>query len=196
MKVTYDKKAYIDGITGTDVLSLADAKLFLRVDSDAEDALITSLIDVAVAHVGMFIGQSLNAVDDLEFYLPSWGKARFPIGPVKTIKSVKYYDSGNVQRTLNASEYWIGDGYETTQTIRFDEPLADLYDDRRDRVVITADIGYADGSIPPPVIHAVRLLVSQYYDVRENFAIGTIISSEMRNGIKSLLSPYRNIYFA
>ncbi len=60
----------MSGVTGTNVLSLADAKTWLRVDSDDEDALITSLIDVSVGAVQSYIGMAMAQIGDFEFYLP------------------------------------------------------------------------------------------------------------------------------
>ena len=195
MRVTFERNKLVTEVTGTDVLSLADAKTWLRVDSSDEDALITSLIDVAVGAVQSYIGQALVEIDTFLFGLPYFSDEVLPVGPLNTINSITYYDQGDNLQTLASHLYWVDLGHVTQPHLFFRQPLPDVYDYRAQPVIISASVGYAANSIPPAVLHAVRLLLSQYYDIRENFAVGTIVSAEMPNGIKSLLSPYRNVYF-
>ena len=193
MAITYDKATVRSQIDGVNVLSLVNAKLFLRVDSSDEDSLITSIIDVAVEHVQDYTGQILGEADDIEIWAEDWETLQIPIAPVRSIKSIQYYDESNTLRTLATNLYWMQEGESISPQIRFDLPLPDLYDERTHRIKIIADVGFS--SIPAPLVHAVRLLTSQYYDVRENFAVGTIVSAEMPNGIKALMNQYRNLYF-
>jgi uncharacterized phiE125 gp8 family phage protein len=193
MAITYDKSSVRSGVVATDVLSLADAKLFLRVDSDAEDSLITDLIKVAVEHVQNHTGQLLDEVDDVVIWAEDWETLQIPIAPITSIKSIQYYDESNTLQTLATNLYWMQEGESVSPQIRFDLPLPDLYDERTHRIKIIADVGFA--VIPSELKHAVRLMVSQYYDVRENFAVGTIVSAEMPNGVKALMNQWRNIYF-
>lgn len=195
MRVTFERNKLVTEVTGTDVLSLADAKTWLRVDSSDEDALITSLIDVAVGAVQSYIGQALVEIDTFLFGLPYFSDEVLPVGPLNTINSITYYDQGDNLQTLASHLYWVDLGHVTQPHLFFRQPLPDVYDYRAQPVIISASVGYAANSIPPAVLHAVRLLLSQYYDIRENFAVGTVVSAEMPNGIKSLLSPYRNVYF-
>ncbi len=62
-------------------------------------------------------------------------------------------------------------------------------------MTINCTVGVKASALPHAIKHAVRLLLSQYYDQRENFIVGTVVSKELPNGIKALLSPYRNVYF-
>ena len=193
MAINYDKATVRSQVTGTDVLSLTDAKLFLRVDSSDEDSLITDIIQVACEAVQDFTGQILTEADDVEIWAEDWGVLNIPIAPIRSIKSIQYYDESNTLKTLPTNLYWMQEGEAISPQIRFDLPLPDLYDERTHRIKIIADVGYT--AVPAPLKHAVRLLTSQYYDIRENFAVGTIVSAEMPNGIKALMSMYRNIYF-
>ena len=195
MRVTFERNKLVTEVTGTDVLSLSDAKTWLRVDSSDEDALITSLIDVAVGAVQSYIGQSLVEIETFLFGLPDFSDEVLPVGPLNSVNSITYYDQGNNLQTLASNLYWVDLGHVTQPHIFFRQPLPDVYDYRSQPVIISASIGYTSGTLPPAVLHAVRLLVSQYYDIRENFAVGTVVSKEMPNGIKSLLSPFRNVYF-
>jgi len=195
MRVTFNRVKLVSGVTGTSVLPLADAKTWLRVDSDDEDALITALIDVSVGAVQSYIGKAMAQITDFEFYLPDFINTNLPVGPLTAISSIKYHDQGNVEKTLDASLYWFEAGNPTQPKIFFKQPLPDVYDYRAQPVTIECTVGYKASSLPHAIKHAVRLLLSQYYDQRENFIVGTIVSKELPNGIKALLSPYRNVYF-
>jgi len=193
MVATYNKKNVLDGITGTDILSLTDAKSFLRVDHSDEDSLITSMIDVAVFKVQDYTGQVLNSVSSVEIYLKDWANIQCPVSPLNSINSIKYFNPGNVEQTLAASNYWIEGANSVQPCIKFDGIMPSIKEERGNPIVIDCNVGYA--TAPPALVHAVRLLLAQYYDIRENFAVGTIVSNEMPNGIKSLISEYRNVYF-
>ena len=59
-------------------------------------------------------------------------------------------------------------------------------------VQVNMTLGYAEGSIPDGLLHAVKLLVAHYYENRNIVVVGTI-SSQVPNMIHSLLNPYRII---
>jgi len=194
MRVTFERTSLMS-VTGTSVLPLADAKTWLRVDSDDEDALITSLINVSVGAVQSYIGRAMVTITDFEFYLPDFINTNLPVGPLTSIRSIKYFDQGNVEKTLDSSLYWFEAGSPTQPKIFFKQPLPSVYDYRAQPVTITCNVGVKASGLPHAIKHAVRLLLSQYYDQRENFIVGTVVSKELPNGIKALLSPYRNVYF-
>lgn len=73
-------------------VSLAEAKLFLRVGHDAEDGLIQTLIDAARARVQGDVGLSLTSTSPAPLRLAilmltlrayERGEAEMPIGPVE-----------------------------------------------------------------------------------------------------------------
>lgn len=183
----------ITTVTGTDILSLADAKSWLRVDTTDEDDLITALIDVAIDQVQKYTGQYLNEVTCV-YHMSGFFDTYLPVGPLRSVTSVVYTPIGT-DITFNA---YYAESKGTAPYIHFNSPPA-IDTENVLPVKITAEIGYPQvGGIPAPpakLLHAVRLLLSQYYDVRENFVVGTTVSSEIPNGIKSLMSEYRNIHF-
>lgn len=195
-KVVYDLNRVISETTGTDVLSLADAKSFLRVDSNDEDSLITSLIDVACHAVQMYTGHIFPYIENLDVRLESLRDVQLPIAPIIKVGPVSYFDQGNNQVTLDSDAYWSEPISTRSNRLRFKGALPSVYLYRSHPVQCVVECGYEETEgIPPMMIHAVRLLVSQYYDQRENFIVGTIVSKELPNGIKALLSPFRNVYF-
>ena len=180
-------------ITGTDILSLADAKSWLRVDTTDEDALITALIDVAIDQVQQYTGQYLDEVTCV-YHMSAFFDTYLPVGPLRSVTSVTYTP---IDTDIPFTAYYP-ETKGNSAYIHFDSPPA-IDTENVLPVKITAAIGYPQisGSPAPPakLLHAVRLMLSQYYDVRENFVVGTIVSREIPNGVKALMSEYRNTYF-
>lgn len=91
-------------------VTLADAKAFLRVDTDADDALISALVSAArefaehyaqVAFADTTYELALAAFPYDAINLPN---ARSPV-----VVSVKYTDTAGAEQTLNSSDYVLSD---------------------------------------------------------------------------------------
>tara|TARA_Y100000592_G_scaffold70966_1_gene110452 strand:- start:2738 stop:3292 length:555 start_codon:yes stop_codon:yes gene_type:complete len=173
--------------TGTDIVSLNDAKEFLRVDHTDEDTTITRLINAAVQHCQDYTGRHFVA-SNFNLYLDDFYNCEFSTSPINSISSVKYYNASNELTTLATSKYWVDDKREPGR-IHFDNP-PDVYDDRFNGVIIAGSLGEAPAT---PIIHAVRMLVAHYYENRRAVITGTT-SIETPLGVAALLNPYRVIY--
>lgn len=88
-------------------VTLAEAKLHLRVDTTDEDALITALITSATETVEQKLGRALMA-QTWELTLDAFPDAfELTRVPVQSITSVKYYDASGVQQTLASNLYTL-----------------------------------------------------------------------------------------
>lgn len=90
-------------------VSLASAKVHLRIDHSADDALITDLItaarQMAEAFTGRaFITQTWKLVMD---EAPSAGFIALPRPPLASVTHVKTYDEADTATTMNASNYFV-----------------------------------------------------------------------------------------
>ena len=79
--------------TGTDVVSLADMKEFLRVDHTDEDTTITAIIDAAVQSVQDYTGRHFK-LTTYSLSLDSFQNVEIP-SHIITVTGVTYYDSNN-----------------------------------------------------------------------------------------------------
>lgn len=94
----------ITALTSTPV-SLAEAKAWLRVETDAENSLITALIEAATGMIEQVTGLAIVA-QTWELVLDSFADSiLLPKGPVTGVTSVKYIDPDSVEQTLGASNY-------------------------------------------------------------------------------------------
>lgn len=181
-----------------DVISTANAKAHLRVEHDAEDSYIASLVAVAVEHVQTQTGrQLLTATYDISFdRFPAGAEPQLlPLAPLQSVSQIVYVDTSGAATTINsasiAADYRVVTGTEPGQIApaygnvwpyAADVPAAVRY-----RIVC----GYGTASdVPDQILHAVRLLVGHWYENREDVVVGTITSNIPR-GVGVLLESMR-----
>lgn len=181
-------------ITGTpaldSIITLAELKEHLRVDSTDEDTLITAYRDAAISFIQDYCNTQLGDVSAVA-YMDSFYNARFPVGPVVAIASVQYKDTANATQTLDASKYWFDIKTKATR-ITFDN-TPDLYDDTFNAVQVNFTLGYTEATIPKPIITAIRLMVGHLYENRQEVTNGGGVPREIPMGMHAILSPYRVI---
>src|SRR5215510_1398021 len=89
-------------------LTLVETKEHLRVDFTEEDTLIGLYIEAATSFIEKFLGRALvtqtweMAIDQF----PTDGKKTIAM-PLQSVTSIKYDDTGNVERTLSGSGYMV-----------------------------------------------------------------------------------------
>lgn len=183
-------------------LSLADAKLHLRVISSDEDALIQSYIDAAVASLegwsGMLGGRVLieQIWRDHFSCWPTYRRAlRLSIDPAIAIASVAYLDADGAEQALDHAA--LGGRIVTDAAgpaLIFDDaasfPATALAPDAV-RVAYTAGYGATAADAPTPIVQALRLLVGHMYANREVAA--PVPLAETPYAFRSLIGLYRRI---
>jgi uncharacterized phiE125 gp8 family phage protein len=191
-------------------LSTAEAKLHLRVDHSADDALISALIVAAREHVENYLAGSL-VEQTRAVYLSAWPYApfRLPCGPVQSIDSVKYRDSDGVEHTVSEDLYYLSPGGELARKPAKTWPTGRLYGPGA--IEITYTTGYPpqvtvipgegddpdteetdyDANIPQAIKQAMLLLIGEWYEQREAAADTKYTIQTIPWGVKQLLAPYR-----
>ena len=160
----------------TEPLTLEDAKLHLREDGTAQDALITSLIKAAREHVEGFLGRALvTQTWDLTLDgFPSSGEVLIPRPPLVSVTSVKYLDAAGVQQTMTASDYVVDVAQQPGRVFLAYGANWPTIQTRQNAVVIRFVAGYgAAASVPESIKAAVKLLVGHWYENREAAIVGT-----------------------
>lgn len=172
-------------------------KLHLRIDHSDEDALLTAILDTAVASLDGRAGD-LNLAIMPQTWKVEFGnwpeELRLPLTPVSSITHVKYYDTLGVQQTLSAANYSAHTD-EMGAYIRYGSTvvLPNLYYQRDDAIEVQFVAGYASASlVPPPIKSAILLLAADLYEHRESFVTGTIIT-QVPQFIMRLISRYTRV---
>jgi uncharacterized phiE125 gp8 family phage protein len=166
----------------------------LRITTSDDDVYIELLIAAARRSVEQ---QTNRALITQTF---TYTRTRFPDGrviqlerpPLRSVTSVKYYDSANTQQTLSPTVYTVdtaaapgrivlnyGQSWPTT----YDRPAAI-------EVIYQAGYGSAGSSVPEDLRHAIAFLVAHWYRQREPINIGNIVTP-MPLTFDWLIGPHR-----
>ncbi|QFR31718.1 head-tail connector protein [Ancylobacter sp. TS-1] len=171
-------------------LTLAEAKTYLRVDHDAEDALIASLLTAARATVEALtrrclIDQDWRLVRDA---WPASGLIPVPVNPLRAILAAHVIgaEGGDVEVPLTA---FTADTARLPALIRVERgavpapgrPLAGIALDLR------AGHGPGADHVPSPLVEAVRVVLAHFYEHRDVPGPGAAFPARL----DALVGPYR-----
>lgn len=181
------------------ILSLADAKAHLRVDSDADDSLIESYILAAERHLDGYSG-ILGRPLITQTWRAQWQTwpAHYLALPFPDIESVivEYHDTDNTLQTLPSGQYRLIEGARGGMLEWDDSFSAPSLYSRSDAVRVDMVCGYGASSneLPADIVHAVKLLIGAWYENRENTAIGVSVT-ELPSSVNldGLLYKYRRM---
>lgn len=203
------------------VMTLAEAKLHLRVDFDTDDELILGLIEAATLQAEAYCGAAFCARDylmtlgafpglgsgsfgpdrDGEEFKPRWGStgrpARYtsaiylPVHPLLSVSSIQYLDTDNVLQTFDAASYVV----VTTGVPPFVVPVSTVcwpaVYSHPEAVRISFRAGFA--TIPQNIVAAVKLYLGHLYEHREEVTpgVGAPNPVQIPLGAKWLLNPHK-----
>lgn len=183
-------------------VSLAEAKLHLRIDATDEDALITELIAAARKYCERFTRRAwitqtwdlklprFPPVDD-PWELGFCDRAiRLPLPPAQSTTSITYTDENGISQTLSSSLYTLD---STVEPALIHEAYNEDWPETRDvpnAVVVRFVAGYGlAASVPEPLKIALKLLVAHWFEHREAAQDTALHSVPM--AVESLLLNYR-----
>jgi len=180
-------------------VTLAEAKAHLRVDTNADDTYISSLIKAAREWVEEYLDRSLvytqwQVKADLfpvEFEVP-----RPPIATDGTYTAVvlTYESTDGTTKTVAGADYRV-DRDATPGVVRNvyngTWPSDAVYDANAVTVTFWAGYGASGSSVPATIRHAMLMLIGHWYDgARSGVLVGSI-SKEVEFGVKALLDSQR-----
>ena len=169
------QRYYRSAAPAAPAISLDDAKSFLRVDFDDDDANIQRFVNAAIAHLdgsgkerdGILGKALINQSWILEAERPDRNRIAIEYGPVQTITSVEVM-LNSVRTTWDPANYRLG----FRDSAAFVTPIAGQcfpqHDAREDAFKITyvAGFGAAATSIPPNLIEAMLMHIGHLYENR------------------------------
>jgi len=176
----------------TTAISLAEAKAFLRVDSDYDDddSYITSLIGVATNVVEQFTRRRLITQTYNIYYDEFPPFMDLQVGNVASVTHVKYYDTDNTLQTLDTSEYDVDIRVKPGRIYQAEDGnFPDTYE-RANSVEVEFVVGSAASDVEDAIKQAMYIVIGRYYENRQDVVTGTI-ASELPLMVDHLLTPYR-----
>ncbi len=170
-------------------VTLAEAKLHLKLDGDAEDALVTTLIAAArllveAASGRMLIEQSWRLVLDR---WPS-GPLRLPLAPVARIAAARVFDAAGHAIAVAPAAFMLEAADPPALWIVEPLPMPG-----RTRAGIEIDLvagyGVSGAAVPPPLRQAVLMLVARWHEQRgDHVEPGDAC---LPGDVAALVAPYR-----
>lgn len=180
-----------------EAITLDAAKLFARVETTYDDALIQTLIIAARQRI-----EGMHSIYQLALITQTWDwwvdkfptdapyELRFPIWPVQEVLSIDYTEPGGIVVPLDPAAYQAdlksnparllpGSGSQWPDTAAIVNPVA---------IRFVAGFGDSGAEVPATIIQAMQLAVAYWYENRD--AIG----AELPQGIEQILRPYRRYF--
>ena len=183
----------------TEPVSLAEAKLHLKVDTGDDDTLISTLVTASRETAEVFTGRAL-ATQVLEYILDSFPSCSdtiyLPMPPLETLASIKYKDCQGVEAEWDSSNYVVdSESMPARVTSAYGKYFPDFTPYPVSSVRIRFTAGYKSGGpdslkIPEQINQALKLLIGHFYENRESVVVGTV-ANKVPFTVEALLYPYR-----
>lgn len=175
-------------------VTLAEAKMHLRIDGNADDVLMASLILTSRLHVEAALGLAL-ITQGWRLTLDRWpgGELRFPLRPIQSITSVSVYAASGTPTILSSDAYLL-DGRALSPRLipKGGNWLAPGLPANGIEIAFAAGIGSLAADVPQPIRHAILLLVAHWYEHRDPFEVGSAAAA-IPAVISDLLKPFREV---
>ncbi|MEO0618817.1 MAG: head-tail connector protein [Pseudomonadota bacterium] len=176
-------------------LTVAETKLHLRLDTDDDDALITSLIQAARMHLERLLGRALISQTWVEIR-DCWPVHRAPVllarAPAQDIVDIRIVDRDGVAESLNEDDYFLDAVSAPPRLSR----LATGDWPRPGRSINGIEIEFVAGfgdtpdDVPAPLRQALLLLVCAWYETRQPVDFNSAVSA-LPPAVAGLVAPWR-----
>lgn len=171
-------------------ITLAEAKAFLRVDHEAEDALIGSLITAARATVEALtrralIDQSWRIIRDA---WPASSLIAAPINPLREVIAAHVLDASGAEIPVPVGAF-ICDIARLPGLIRVDRSMVVAPGRAIAGIAIDVVAGHGPDAdhVPSPLIEAVRVVLAHFYEHRDVPGPGAAFPARL----DTLVAPFR-----
>lgn len=177
----------------TEPVSVAEAKAHLRIDGDAEDVLLASLVITSRLHIEAALGLALITQGWkllLDRY-PDDGAIVLPLTPVAGVTSFSVATGDGARQLLRPAAYEIDLASRPARIVR---AVAGFWPPPATRssgieVAFTAGYGAQPTDVPEPIRRAILLLVAHWYEHRDPIEIGNA-GARVPAMVSALVEPY------
>lgn len=163
----------VNSVTGSELVSVAEAKLYTRIDTSADDTLIDDMITQARVFIENYISRDIVAKNRTYYVDQTNGLFDLPFAPIASVSSVTVEGEAATYDILGLDDYSI-----------------ELHGGPSKHVKVTyVTAGINDSAIKQAILQ----LVSTLYDNRADYVTGTIVS-DVPTTVKSLLAGYKTMF--
>ncbi len=172
-------------------LSVADAKSYLRVAHDDDDAIVVALIASARHHVEALTRTGL-LTQTWRLMLDRWpesGWIKPKLGPLRSLVAARIYNESGVATSLDLDRFVIDEAAGVIAAPGWSLPLPGR---AVSGVELDVEIGYGDtpADVPQVLLQAIRMLVAHWYDNRGLVSIGQSVAM-MPPSVNAMIASHR-----
>ena len=178
-------------------VTLAEAKLYSRVDLDDDDELIELFITASRKHVEQYCNIALITQTKVVYYDASdicldVPAILLPVAPVQSITAFNSVDNSSIESVFDSDNYYLAGSRVALASNSYwpiDVRTIDSYS-------IEAVVGYGDDAadVPAPLRQAILRLVAHSYQNREavyDSVNGVMVQPSVPYSVTCALMPYR-----
>jgi uncharacterized phiE125 gp8 family phage protein len=149
-------------------ITLEEAKLFLRVDTDADDTLITALIPAAREYAEHYTQAAFaSVVYELALDAFPVDCIDLPNGRIVTVTSIKYTDEAGAEQTLSSGAYALSD----YGMVAFVYPVSSWPVAKAVPNAVRIRYSVSAGTVSAAARTAMLELIAHFYESRENAGV-------------------------
>ena len=170
------------------VISLEEAKNYLKIDTADDDALISVFISAAERLVEKYTGRTLLTEDFVLKLDTSPGEILIPNSPLQSISKIEVIDDGGTMTEVDTSTYYVDIDQAQQGKVRLRPGCVWPCHRGFASFVISGRAGYGDSpdDVPLPLKTAIMIALALIYEKR-----GTISEQEVLEAISALCWPYK-----
>jgi uncharacterized phiE125 gp8 family phage protein len=177
----------------TEPVTLADAKLHLKIDTGDDDALITRLIGTARARGEWHLGRAL-ITQSWRLWLDAWpcsGIIELPLPPLQGVASVTVYAPDDTATVLDPATYQMDAASQPARLTLKSTVLPPTNLRAINSVAVEFTAGYGDNAsdVPSGISEALLELIAFLYENRGE------APAELPLDCLALLAPFRVLHF-
>ncbi|MDB5654289.1 MAG: hypothetical protein JWQ94_1902 [Tardiphaga sp.] len=172
-------------------VSLAEAKAFLRVEHDDDDAVITALIAAARGHIEALTRRAL-LTQVWRFVRDGWpadGRMALRSGPLRAVIAARVFDAAGIAHVIDVQRFVVDAAADGIASPGWALPVPGR---GIAGIELDVELGYGPqpADVPEPLRLALRMLVAHWYDNRGVVASGTAL---LPAGVAALIAPHRGL---
>lgn len=176
-------------------VTVTEAKAHMRIDTDAEDILIGSLVLTSRLHIETALSLAL-ITQSWKFTLDRWPKSReieLPLAPLRSVGSVHVIDASGNATTVSDQSYLVDLASRPPRLI-WNNSVPPLPGRAAKGIEIDLTAGFGDSaaSVPAPLKHAILMLTAHWYEHRDPREIGQD-GARIPDAVSDLIAPFRTI---
>jgi len=175
------------------ILSLEAAKLHLRVDSSAEDSLITDAVAAAQGFIEDTTVLVLTRRTVVETPSRLFGAVELRSWPIASVNSISYLDRSGATQQIVTGGWFTNLAARPVSVSPIVGTRWPLTAALAGAISISVTAGYATpADVPPAVMQAVKLLTSHFYTNRNAVEVGArAVSVEVQLAVADLLRKWK-----